>query len=248
MMPTEPTRSIKSAFKEFTPITSKASLNQYHATPAISTNKPITNFTTEFIIIYKFNSFIMVFTKYIREIWKRPKENEIYRERLINFRKEGTITKIPKPTRLDRAKALGYKAKQGFVVVRVRIKKGTRVRKRITKGRKPSKIGTRIPAKKSKQFIAEERVARKFKNLEVLNSYWVGEDGKSKWYEVILVDKNHTQIKNDKDINWILEKQHKGRVFRGLTSAGKKSRGLRNKGKGAEKIRPSIRAKGGKGK
>ena len=190
----------------------------------------------------------MVFTKYIREIWKRPKENEIYRERLINFRKKGTITKIPKPTRLDRAKALGYKAKQGFVVVRVRIKKGTRVRKRITKGRKPLKIGTRIPAKKSKQFIAEERVARKFKNLEVLNSYYVGEDGKSKWYEVILVDKNHPQIKNDKDINWILEKQHKRRVFRGLTSAGKKSRGLRKKGKGAEKIRPSIRAKGGKGK
>ncbi len=34
----------------------------------------------------------------------------------------------------------------------------------------------------------------------------------------------------------------KGRAFRGLTSAGRKSRGLRRKGKGAEKVRPSLRA------
>jgi large subunit ribosomal protein L15e len=190
----------------------------------------------------------MVFTKYIREIWKKPKENKLYKGKLIDFRKQETITKIDKPTRIDRARALGYKAKQGFVIVRVKIKKGTRVRKRITKGRKPSKLGTRIPAKKSKQVISEERVAKKFPNLEVLNSYWIGEDGKSKWYEVILVDKNHPQIKNDKDINWILSRKNKGRVFRGLTSAGKKSRGLGKKGKGAEKIRPSIRAKGRVGK
>lgn len=190
----------------------------------------------------------MGFTKYLRDIWKRPKENKIYKERLIAWRKENSIVRIDKPTRLDRARALGYKAKQGFVIVRVRIKKGTRRRTRITKGRKPKKLGTKIPAKKSKRWIAEERVARKFPNLEVLNSYWVGEDGVYKWYEVILVDKHHPQIKSDKDINWILEKQHKGRVFRGLTSAGKKSRGLRNKGMGAEKIRPSIGAHRGRGK
>ena len=127
-------------------------------------------------------------------------------------------------------------------------KKTKRVRKRITKGRKPSKLGTRIPAKKSKQVISEERVAKKFPNLEILNSYLIGEDGKSKWYEVILVDKNHPQIKNDKNINWILSRKNKRRVFRGLTSASKKSRGLTKKGKGGEKIRPSIRAKGGIGK
>lgn len=190
----------------------------------------------------------MVFTKYLRQIWKRPKENKVYKERLIAWRKQNAIVRIDKPTRIDRAHALGYKAKQGFVIVRVRIKKGTRRRTRITKGRKPKKLGTKIPAKKSKQWIAEERAARKFPNLEVLNSYWVGDDSVHKWYEVILVDKHHPQIKNDKDINWILEKQHKGRVFRGLTSAGKKSRGLRNKGMGAEKIRPSIRANKGRGK
>ncbi|MEM2338349.1 MAG: 50S ribosomal protein L15e, partial [Candidatus Bathyarchaeia archaeon] len=46
----------------------------------------------------------------------------------------------------------------------------------------------------------------------------------------------------DKDVNWICQKQHRGRVFRGLTSAGKKVRGLRKKGRGAEKARPSKKA------
>jgi len=91
--------------------------------------------------------------------------------------------------------------------------------------------------KKSIKRIAEERVARKYPNLEVLNSYWVWEDGKFKFFEVILVDPNSPSIKNDARINWICEKQHTSRVFRGLTSEGKKTRGLRVKGKGSEKAR-----------
>jgi len=96
------------------------------------------------------------------------------------------------------------------------------------------------PAKNLK-LIAEERTGRKFPNLEVLNSYWVGEDGRSKWFEVILVDPHSPCIKTDKDINWITEKQHKRRAFRSLTSSGKKIRSLRHKGRGAEKVRPSKR-------
>src|SRR4030066_2392340 len=99
---------------------------------------------------------------------------------------------------------------------------------------------------KSIRLIAEERTARKFPNMEVLNRYWVGEDGRHKWFEVILVDKNHPVIKTDKDIDWITEKQHNRRVFRSLTSAGKKARSLRRKGRGTQKDRPSKR-KGAKG-
>jgi large subunit ribosomal protein L15e len=99
---------------------------------------------------------------------------------------------------------------------------------------------------KSLRLIGEERTARKFPNMEVLNSYWVGEDGKSKWFEVILLDPHSPVIKTDKDVNWITQKQHHRRVFRSLTSAGKKIRSLRNKGRGAEKVRPSRR-KGAKG-
>jgi large subunit ribosomal protein L15e len=189
---------------------------------------------------------------YIREAWKRPEDSyvgELLRSRIPSWRKGPTVVRVEKPLRLDRARTLGYKAKQGIVVVRVRIRRGGRKRPRPRGGRKPSKMGiTKYTPKKSLQWIAEERAQRKFPNLEVLNSYWIGEDGQYKYYEVIFVDPNHPAIKKDKDLKWITEKQHRRRVFRGLTSAGKKSRGLRNKGKGAEKIRPSIRANKGRGK
>jgi len=143
---------------------------------------------------------------------------------LIEWRKQPSILRIDKPTRLDRARALGYKAKQGYVVVRVRIRKGSRKRRlRARGGRKPPKMGLYFNPKKSLRWIAEVRAQRKFPNLEVLNSYYVGEDGKYKWFEVIMVDKNHPVIKSDEKINWITEPQHRKRVLRGLTAAGRKS-------------------------
>jgi large subunit ribosomal protein L15e len=99
---------------------------------------------------------------------------------------------------------------------------------------------TKITPGKSRQIIAEEKIERRFPNLRVLNSYWVGADGMYKWFEVILVDPNHPVIKADARINWICDPAHKGRAARGLTSAGKASRGLHKKGRGAEKIRPSL--------
>ena len=184
------------------------------------------------------------------EVWRKPEEKlgEIYKERLVKWRSEEAVTRIERPTRLDRAHSLGYKAKQGIIVARVRVKGGGRKRVKPAGGRKPSKAGRFFTAKKSVQWIAEERVARKFPNLEVLNSYWVGEDGVNHWYEVVLVDKHHPAIKSDKELRWIAQPQHQGRVHRGLTSAGKKSRGLLHKGKGAEKLRPSLRAHQRKGK
>ncbi len=187
--------------------------------------------------------------KYLRELWKRPKQNlgEDWKKMLIQFRRENVVTRIEKPTRIDRARSLGYKAKQGVIVVRVRVNKGGRERPRHNKGRKPSKSGfVYFTPKKSLQWIGEEKVARKYPNLEVLNSYYVAEDGKHYWYEVILIDPQHPAIQNDKQLSGVAKQR--GRVFRGLTSAGRKSRGLLNKGKGAEKIRPSIRANRGRGK
>ncbi len=166
--------------------------------------------------------------QYIRDLWKKPKQTmkSLVRERLIEWRRQERFVRIEKPTRIDRARALGYKAKKGFVIVRARIKRGGRKRPLYgRKGRKPSKAGlTGFTPKKSSHAIVEARVARKYPNLEVLNSYFVGEDGRYKWFEVILVDKNAPEIKNDKDLKWISEKQHTRRVHRGLTSAGKKAR------------------------
>jgi len=184
--------------------------------------------------------------KYISEAWAKPEKSfvdELMRQRLIQWRKQQVIVRIERPTRLDRARKLGYKAKQGFIMVRVRVRRGGLRKKRPKAGRRPKRMGVKKykPAK-SLRLIAEERAAKKFLNLEVLNSYWVGEDGRSKWFEVIMVDSHHPAIETDKDINWMCQKQHHRRVFRGLTSAGKKVRGLRRKGRGAEKVRPSRKA------
>lgn len=184
--------------------------------------------------------------KYIAEAWAKPEKSfvdALMRKRLVEWRRQSTITRIDKPTRLDKARKLGYKAKQGFVVVRVRVRRGGMRKQRPRSGRRPKRMGVnKFKPGKSLRLIGEERSGRKFPNLEVLNSYWVGEDGRSKWFEVILVDPSHPVIKADPNINWICEKQHRKRVFRSLTSAGKKVRSLRRRGRGAEKFRPSRKA------
>lgn len=158
----------------------------------------------------------------------RKKAEDLMKKRLIEWRKQKTVERVEKPTKLDRARALGYKAKPGFVVVRVRVRKGGRRRARYHRGRKPSKAGMiHFTPKQSLQAIAEQKAARKFPNLEVLNSYLVAEDGNYKFFEVIMVDPHNPHIINDPTINWICEPQHRRRAFRGLTSAGKRARGLK---------------------
>jgi large subunit ribosomal protein L15e len=188
--------------------------------------------------------------KYIAEAWANPDEsfvNELMRQRLIEWRRQPTVFRVEKPTRLDRARKLGYRAKQGFVVACVRVRRGGLRKQRPKAGRRPKRMGVKkFKPAKSLRLIAEEKAGRKFPNLEVLNSYWIGEDGRSKWFEIIMVDPHHPTIKADKNINWISQKQHHKRVFRSLTSAGKKIRSLRRKGRGAEKFRPSKKAARGK--
>ena len=185
----------------------------------------------------------MGFYKYMREVWKKPNKDEnkeAHKERLMQFRREPATLRVHRPTRIDRARSLGYKAKQGFIVVRQRVGRGGHTRPDIKGGRRPKANTQKKVVNKSYQQIAEERAARAYTNCEVLNSYLVIKDGQNYWYEIILVDRTNKSILADNSINWI--SLQKGRVFRGLTSAGKKSRGLRNKGKGAEKVRPSQKA------
>jgi len=126
----------------------------------------------------------------IAELWKKPKEKigVMMKQRLIDWRRESVVQKIEKPTRLDRARALGYKSEPGCVLARVRIRRGGRRRRLYgRRGRKPSKAGlVKFTSKMSLKKIAEAKAQRKFPNLKVINSYWVGEDGKYKWFEVIL--------------------------------------------------------------
>ncbi|NHI83129.1 MAG: 50S ribosomal protein L15e [Candidatus Thorarchaeota archaeon] len=185
--------------------------------------------------------------KHMNESWikEQKQRSDLVRSRLIVWRKQGSIVRLEKPTRLGRARFLGYKAKQGYIVVRVKTGRGPREKPRPRMGRKPRSLGvTKYTPQKSRRWIAEERAATKYPNLRVLNSYWVGSDHRWLFHEVILVDPNHPVIYNDPAINWICDAIQQGRENRGLTSAGKRSRGLRKKGRGAEKVRPSLGAKG----
>ncbi|MFA6888765.1 MAG: 50S ribosomal protein L15e [Candidatus Woesearchaeota archaeon] len=183
----------------------------------------------------------MALYKYIKEAWKQPKKglNDLWYERLVQWRTDAPTVRIEHPTRLDRARALGYRAKPGIFMVRQRIGRGGHTRERIQGGRVPRKFGIRMNLEQNYQWICEQRAARAFPNCEVLNSYWVAKDGMNYWYEVIMVDKAHPVILADPSLKWMAKPANRRRVFRGLTSAGKKARGLRSKGLGAEKVRPS---------
>jgi len=183
------------------------------------------------------------FYSHIRDAWKRPDDGllgELQWQRKQQWRREPAIVRLDRPTRLDRARELGYKAKQGVVVARVSVLKGTARKSRHKAGRRSKRQGVRrVTRVKNRQRVAEERASRKYRNLRVLSSYPVGEDGHQKWFEVVLVDPAHPAIENDPDLNWICDDAHRGRAFRGLTPAGRKNRGLGNRGIGAERRRPS---------
>jgi large subunit ribosomal protein L15e len=144
--------------------------------------------------------------RYIEQAWKRPSKSyiqDIMRERVVIWRRQPTVTRIDKPTRLDRAHSLGYKAKIGFIVLRVRIRRGGSRKLRPILGHRPKRMGvTKYTTTQSLQTIAEQRAARDYPNLKLLNSYWVWQDGVNKWYEIIFVDPENPHIKADKEINW----------------------------------------------
>merc|ERR1712070_574543 len=191
---------------------------------------------------------IMGAYKYLQELWRKKKSDTmrfVMRVRCWEYRQLATIHKAAKPSRLDKARAVGFKAKQGYVVYRVRIRGGGRKRavgKGIVYG-KPVHGGIRkLKKARSHRSVAEEKVGRHCSNLRVLNSYWVGQDAAYKFFEVLLVDPAHNAIKKDPRINWIVSEKHNKRELRGLTSAGKKYRGLRQKGYRAHNRRPSVRS------
>jgi len=167
--------------------------------------------------------------KRIKKLWKkRDSVKNTMKGRLIAWRRQHTVERVEKPTNLVSARSLGYKAKQGYAIARVKIGKGGRRREADRRGRKPSKAGlVHFTHGKSLQWIAEEKAQRRFPNMEVLNSYLAGEDGQYEFYEIILADPNHSNIKNDPNMKWLCNPANRRRVIHGLTSSGKKARGLR---------------------
>lgn len=134
--------------------------------------------------------------KYLEELWRKKQSDVLrflLRVRAWEYRQLPKISRVNHPTRPDKARRLGYKAKQGYVVYRVAVRRGGRKRP-VAKGiiyGKPASQGIFVTAVRNLKSVAEERVGRRAGNLRVLNSYWVNQDGTYNYYEVILVDPSH---------------------------------------------------------
>ena len=132
-------------------------------------------------------------------MWKS--NNDVLKSKAVVWRTEEVIHKINRPSRLDRARRLGYKAKQGIIVVRIRVGRGGMRKQRPVSGRRPKHFGVvHIKQGINMRKVAERRVGEKFPNLEVLGSYYLHRDGMHMWYEVILADTNHPAILNDMEM------------------------------------------------
>lgn len=147
-----------------------------------------------------------------------------YSRRLFAWRAEPSVVRVGKPTNIARARELGYKAKQGVLVARARVRGGAKKRRHQDGGRKPSKSGRFFTRAKSMQAIAEDRAARKFPNYEVLNSYFVGHAGTDSFYEIILLNSNDPSIRKDPGYAGVASSR--GRAFKGMTRQGRIHRGL----------------------
>ena len=169
----------------------------------------------------------------------------ILRLRSWEYRQLPVIHRATRSSRPEKARKLGYKVKEGYCIWRVRVRRGGRKRP-VSKGivyGKPSSVGiSKLKFARNLRSCAEERVGKRVPELRVLNSYWVGQDGTFKYFEVICVDPTSNAIRNDPRINWIVAPAHKHRELRGVTSAGRASRGLRVKGNKSKSKRPSRRA------
>jgi len=130
------------------------------------------------------------------------KENPMeLRQRAVVWRNENAVTRVEKPSRIARARRLGYKAKQGIIVVRMRVGTGGMRKQRPRGGRRPKHLGvTKIKADVSMKQVSERRVLERYPNMKLLGSYFLYKDGMHYWFEIILADPSHPRIAKDKEI------------------------------------------------
>ena len=137
------------------------------------------------------------------KVWlKMWKDNSAeLREKAVIWRKQNAVTMVDIPSRITRARRLGYKAKQGITVVRMRVGTGGMRRQRPRGGRRPKHLGvTRIKAAVSMKQVAERRGLERYPNIKHLGSYFLYKDGMHYWFEIILADPSHPSIIKDKEL------------------------------------------------
>ncbi|XP_068927902.1 large ribosomal subunit protein eL15-like [Petaurus breviceps papuanus] len=169
--------------------------------------------------------------KYMQELWRKKQSDIMWFLLRVRCRQywQLSVLHCARLTRPDKARRLGYKAKQGYVIYRISVRRRGRKRpvpKGATYGKPVRHKLSQLKFARSLQSLAEERAGRHCGALRVLNSYLVGEVSTYKFFEVILIDPFHKAIRRNPDTQWITKPVHKHREMQGLTSAGRKSQGL----------------------
>jgi large subunit ribosomal protein L15e len=134
---------------------------------------------------------------YMEESWQNPtpEMKDWLRRSAMTWRREPVVKRVARPTKLVTARRLGYKAKPGIVIVRIRIRRGGARKPRPVSGRRQKAMGSiKFTRSLGIQEIAERRAARRYPNMSIQNSYHLFSDGTSHWYEVILVDQNRGDL------------------------------------------------------
>lgn len=102
--------------------------------------------------------------KYLEELYKKKQSDLLrflFRIRCWQLRHVSAIHRAPRPTRPDKARRLGYKAKQGYVIYRVRVRRGGRKKplpKGITYGKPKGEGINQIKFQRSIRSVAEVRI------------------------------------------------------------------------------------------
>lgn len=132
-------------------------------------------------------------------LWRENPQH--LRDRIVAWRREPAVVRLERPSRPQRARRLGYKAKQGVIVVRMRVGTGGMRRKRPRGGRRPKHLGvTRIKADVSMRQVAERRALERHPNMRLLGSYYIYKDGAHYWFEVIMADPEHPRVAKDPEM------------------------------------------------
>ncbi|XP_045125448.1 uncharacterized protein LOC123512860 [Portunus trituberculatus] len=99
--------------------------------------------------------------KYMQEIYRKKQSDVmrfLLRVRAWQYRHLNKLHRAPRPTRPEKARRLGYKAKQGFVIYRIRIRRGGRKRpvpKGATYGKPKSHGVNQLKPTRNLQSLAE---------------------------------------------------------------------------------------------
>ena len=101
--------------------------------------------------------------KYVQELWRKKQSDLLrflIRIRSWQYRQLTKVHRAPRPTRPEKARRLGYRARQGYVIYRVRVRRGGRkrkCRKGATYGKPTNQGVTQLKFQRSHRSVAEVR-------------------------------------------------------------------------------------------